>query len=220
VSNAGAVRDPRAVRSGSVSPITRRRVAGVAAAVLGTLLWPPTALAQPDPDPGTDPQISQAAGAEPEELHNIIYRARIDGVSRGATISYAAQGDRTEVATPTMVPGRVFEANTVLPASGTATVRVAIEWPYSANLHCEILVDDQLVAQADDFVAPRVLPQRDDPDYGSITCQAPVSGVESILPPELAVPPEAPGPADPPAPAETAGHPDIPAPPPVAGPEA
>jgi len=35
-----------------------------------------------------------------------------------------------------------------------------IRWPYSANLHCEILVDDTLVAQADDFIAPRVLPNR------------------------------------------------------------
>jgi hypothetical protein len=51
-------------------------------------------------------------------------------------------------------------------------------------------VDDQLVAQADDFVAPRVLPQRDDPDFGSLTCEAPVSGVPAapVEPPPPAPP--------------------------------
>ena len=81
-----------------------------------------------------------------------------------------------------MVPGRVFEANTVLTASQVANLRVSIEWPYSANLHCEILVDDAVVAQADDFISPRVLPQKDDPDYGAITCEAPVSAVANTVP--------------------------------------
>lgn len=144
------------------------------------------ASAQPIDAPPTE---EQAAPAEPEVLHNIIYRARIDGVSRGATITYAAEGDKTEIANPTMVPGRVFEVNTVLPASDVATMRVAIEWPYSANLHCEVVVDDQIVAQADDFIAPRVLPQRDDPDYGAIVCEAPVSGVQNVVPPDPNAPP-------------------------------
>lgn len=115
--------------------------------------------------------------ADQEVLHNIAYRARVDGVSRGATISYAAQGNQTETANPTMLPGRDFEADTVLPASQQANMRVSIQWPYSANLRCEILVDDTVVAQAEHFVAPRVLPVRDDPDYGALTCEAPVSGI-------------------------------------------
>jgi len=125
----------------------------------------------------------------PELLHNIIYRARVDGVSRGATITYRAEGDQLQTANPTMVPGRVFEANTVLPASQIANVRVSIQWPYSANLHCEILVDDAVVAQADDFIAPRVLPQKDDPDYGAITCEAPVGGIANAIPVDPAAPP-------------------------------
>jgi hypothetical protein len=145
-------------------------------------LIPAVASAQP-----TDTQPSDTQTAEPapqtELLHNITYRARIDGVSRGATITYAAEGDQTQMANPTMVPGRIFEAQTVLPASQVASMRLSIEWPYSANLHCEILVDDALVAQADDFVAPRVLPQRNDPDFGSLTCEAPVGGVPVPVPP-------------------------------------
>lgn len=139
-------------------------------------------------DPETQPQIETPA-PDQEVLHNIVYRARVDGVSRGATVTYRAEGDQLQIANPTMVPGRVFEANTVLPASQIANVRVSIEWPYSANLHCEILVDDAVVAQADDFIAPRVTPQRDDPDYGALTCEAPVSGVTNTVPVDPAAPP-------------------------------
>ena len=159
-------------------------MAAVAVVAVGSQLIPATALAEPD---ATETELPPA----PDQgiLHNIIYRARIDGVSRGATITYSAEGDQVQTANPTMVPGRTFEANTVLPASGVANMRVAIEWPYSANLHCEILVDDAVVAQADDFIAPRVLPQRDDPDYGAITCEAPVSGVANTIPADPAAPP-------------------------------
>jgi hypothetical protein len=165
-------------------------VVAVAAVLAGSQLFPPTALADPEV-PSPDPAVQ----GEPELLHNIIYRARIDGVSRGATITYAADGDQTQTANPTMVPGRTFEANTVLAASKQANMRVSIEWPYSANLTCEILVDDAVVAKAEDFIAPRVIPVRDDPDYGALTCEAPVSGVPNVVPPEGAAPP-----ADPAAP--------------------
>ena len=168
-----------------MSPTTRTwTVAAVLATMLsGSQLIPASALADPEPPP--QPQVEPQAAQE--VLHNISYRARVDGVSRGATISYAAEGDQTQTANPTMVPGRTFEANTVLPASQVANMRVSIEWPYSANLHCEILVDDALVAQADDFIAPRVLPVRDDPDYGALTCEAPVTA--SPVPADLGAPP-------------------------------
>jgi hypothetical protein len=156
----------------------------VAVVAVGSQLIPATALAEPDT---TETEVPPAP--EQKILHNIIYRARVDGVSRGATVTYAAEGDQVQTANPTMVPGRTFEANTVLPASGVANMRVAIEWPYSANLHCEILIDDAVVAQADDFVAPRVLPQRDDPDYGAITCEAPVGGGANVVPADPAAPP-------------------------------
>jgi hypothetical protein len=114
----------------------------VVTVVGGYQLSPAVALADPDVQPQPATQES------PQVLRNVVYRARIDGVSRGATITYSAEGGQTQTANPTMVPGRVFEANAVLPASQTANIRVSIEWPYSANLHCEILVDDQIVAQA------------------------------------------------------------------------
>lgn len=166
---------------------TREWIAGASAAVMlsASQLIPATAVA----DPAADPQADVEPAPGQEVLHNIIYRARVDGVARGATITYAAEGNQTQTADPTMLPGRVFEANTVLPASGTANMRVSIEWPYSANLFCEILVDDAVVAQAEDFIAPRVVPVRDDPDYGALTCEAPVNGVANVVPGDPAAPP-------------------------------
>jgi hypothetical protein len=158
----------------------RRWVALAAVTVVagGSQLIPPVASADPTPGAQGDAQQPVAGG----QLHNITYRARIDGVSRGATISYTAEGDQTQTANPTMLPGRTFEAQTVLPLTDTANMKVSIQWPYSANLHCEILVDDTIVAQADDFIAPRVLPNREDPDYGAIACQAPVAGAANTVP--------------------------------------
>jgi hypothetical protein len=152
-------------------------IAAVAAVAVGSQLTPATALADPQGQP------------QQELLHNITYRARVDGVARGATIRYAAEGNQFQSANPTMVPGRIFEANTVLPGSQQASMKVSIEWPYSVNLHCEILVDDVLVAQADDFIAPRFMPARDDPDYGALTCEAPVSGAANTIAPDPAAPP-------------------------------
>lgn len=159
--------------------------AALATLIVGSQLIPVHALADPEGPPQPDP----AAASDPGVLHNIIYRARVDGVSRGATISYAAEGDQTQTASPTMVPGRTFEVNTVLPADKQANMRLSIEWPYSANLTCEILVDDALVAKAEDFIAPRVVPVQDDPDYGALTCEAPVSGIPNVVSPEGEVPP-------------------------------
>ena len=168
--------------SADMSVSKRNRLGLAAVAVTGAwalswaLLSPATVQADPASENPTEVEPAPAA----ELLHNVTYRARVDGVSRGATITYLAEGDQIQTASPTMVPGRVFEANTVLPASEVANVRVSIDWPYSANLHCEILVDNALVAQADDFISPRVTPQREDPNYGALTCQVPVSGIDDV----------------------------------------
>ena len=73
-------------------------------------------------------------------------------------------------------------------------MRISIQWPYSANLHCEILVDDQLYAQADQFIGPKLTPARDDPDYGAMNCGAPLSNATG-LPADVLDPP-APLPGD------------------------
>ena len=115
----------------------------------------------------------QQDNTQPQELHNVTYRARIDGVSRGALVTYKINDTAVQTANPTMLPGRTFEANSVLADPHQAGMQVSIQWPYSANLHCEILVDDATTAQADQFIGPRLTPAHNDPNYGVLQCGAP-----------------------------------------------
>jgi hypothetical protein len=133
----------------------------------GSLLTAPTALADDPPPPAP-------------VLHNITYRARIDGVSRGATITYNITDTQVETATPSLLTGQVFEANAVLADPKKAGMEISIRWPYTANLHCEILVDDQITTQADDYIAPRLLPQSSDPGYGVMPCGAQLANAAAI----------------------------------------
>jgi hypothetical protein len=83
-------------------------------------------------------------------------------------------------------------------------MELSIQWPYGSNLHCEILVDAQIAAQADQFIAPRLLRPKDDPLYGVIQCGAPVdtpiAGETATPANPVAAPPAAP-PAEAPPPA-------------------
>ncbi|MFV8246560.1 hypothetical protein [Mycolicibacterium peregrinum] len=176
----------------------------LAGLLTGALLIPAAAQADPEAPPQVEPLPDQ-------QLHNVTYRARIDGVSRNATIAYKIDDDNINTADPSMLPGRIFEATGVVSNPETAGMAVRIDWPYSANLHCEILVDDQLIAQADTFVGPRLTRPKDDPSYGSLPCGAPLNApvpgtiadttppaADAALPPaDPAVPP--PAEAEPPA---------------------
>lgn len=149
---------------------TRALAAGTALLMLGCALGGP-AIAWADPEPRPEPTPVE----QPElELHNVTYRARIDGVARGALITYKINDTQVQSADPNMLPGRVFEVQTVLSDPNLAGMQVSIQWPYSANLHCEILVDDATVVQADQFIRPRLTPADDDPDYGKLFCGAPL----------------------------------------------
>lgn len=119
--------------------------------------------------------VTPAGAQADDQLHNVTYRARVDGIARGATITYKIDDTQVQSANPTMLPGRTFEAQAVLADAQQAGMQVSIQWPYSANLHCEILVDDGTVAQADQFISPRLTPASDDPSYGVLTCGAPLS---------------------------------------------
>lgn len=166
-------------------------VAAVLAGLLsGAQLVPATALAEPEmpAQPEVEPQPDQ-------QLHNVVYKARIDGVSRNAQITYKLDDSRVNTADPTMLPGRTFEATGVVSNPQLAGMTVRIDWPYSANLHCEILVDDQIVAQADTWVAPRLTRPNNDPGYGSLPCGASVDPlgagtvVDPAIPADPALPP-------------------------------
>jgi hypothetical protein len=161
--------------------------------VLGCAQWAP-ATAWADPDPQPDPTPAPAASTE-QEMHNVTYRARVDGVARGALITYKKNDTQVQSANPTMLPGRIFEIQTVLADPKLAGMQVSVQWPYSANLHCEILVDDETVAEADEFIRPRLTPADDDPDYGKLLCGAPLinaAGTGNVVNTNPVTPPVAP----------------------------
>lgn len=162
---------------------TKRRwlaLAAVAAVGAGTLWSPAAAFAQPVTEP--EPPPTPAAADPPQVLHNVIYRARADGTSRDAVVAYKQDDHNVNSATPTMLPGQTFEVNTVLDDPKLAGMELSIGWPYGSNLHCEILVDDQIVAQADQFIAPRLFRVKDDPLYGTLQCGAPLNISNPVAP--------------------------------------
>jgi hypothetical protein len=108
------------------------------------------------------------------DLHNITYRARIDGVTTGSQATFVINGGQTNSTGLGAVPGSVFEANTVLPDPGQAGMRIVLHFPYSANVHCEIDVDDNVFAQADQMV--RTALGSSDPNNGVLQCGAPLPG--------------------------------------------
>ncbi|ETB15990.1 hypothetical protein O972_14345 [Mycobacterium avium subsp. avium 10-9275] len=97
------------------------------------------------------------------DLHNITYRARIDAVTTGSQANTAALSS---------MPGNAFEADTVLPDPQQAGMRIVLHFPYAANVHCEIDVDDDVFVQTDQMVRPA--PGNTDPMNGALQCGAPL----------------------------------------------
>lgn len=145
----------------------------------------------------------------------MTYRAKISGLARGAVITYRISDVQVNSASPTMLPGRTFEATGVLTDAAEAGMRISIQWPYTANLSCEILVDEQTVVQASQIINPKLTPADNDPDYGALVCGAPLTNaVGAPATPALTGEP-APGesPADPASPEQApSGATPVPAP--------
>lgn len=108
------------------------------------------------------------------DLHNITYRARIDALTTGSQATFVITGGQTNTTNLPSMPGKVFEANTVLPDPQQAGLRIVLHFPYSANVHCEIDVDDNVFTQADQLVKPA--PGDADPNSGALACGAPLPG--------------------------------------------
>lgn len=117
-------------------------------------------------------QLSPATASA--DLHNITYRARIDALTTGSQAIFVINGNRTNSTNLPSMPGNVFEANTVLPDPQQAGMQIVLHFPYSANVHCEIDVDDNVFTQLDQFVRPT--PGNSDPKNGVLQCGAPLPG--------------------------------------------
>jgi len=106
------------------------------------------------------------------DLHNITYIARVEGVAPGSQVTFVTNDDQTSTAALSTVPGNAFQANAVLADPHRAGMQVAVRWPYSANVHCEIDVDDNVAVQVDQVVHPA--PASTDPMNGVLPCGAPL----------------------------------------------
>ncbi|MCW2659727.1 MAG: hypothetical protein JWP83_879 [Mycobacterium sp.] len=106
------------------------------------------------------------------DLHNITYRARIDALTTGSQATFVINGGQTNTTNLPPMPGNVFEANTVLGDPQQAGLRIVLHFPYSANVHCEIDVDDNVFTQADQMV--RTAPGNPGPNNGVLQCGAPL----------------------------------------------
>jgi hypothetical protein len=170
---------------------TKRRWLAIAAIAVaaGAMMSPAGASAQPVAGTETEaPPAPEGTAPQPVVLHNVIYRARADGTSRDAVVAYKMDDENVNSAQPTMLPGQTFEVNAVLADPKLAGMELSIQWPYGSNLHCEILVDDQIVAQADQFIAPRLLRPKNDPLYGVLQCGAPLDTGLTAVPADPNVP--------------------------------
>jgi hypothetical protein len=124
-------------------------IAALAIAIVGPQLIPATARA---------------------DLHNITYLARIDGVAPGSQATFVTDTNQTNTAPLSSMPGNTFQANAVLADPNQAGMQVLLRWPYSANVHCEIDVDDHVATQVDQVVRPA--PGSTDPMNGVLPCGA------------------------------------------------
>jgi hypothetical protein len=109
------------------------------------------------------------AGAD---LHNITYVARVDGLAPGSVATFITAEKQTNMGQLSTIPGNAFQADAVLADPHLAGMQVAVKWPYSANVHCEIDVDNQVFIQVDQVVHPA--PGSTDPMNGVLSCGAPL----------------------------------------------
>jgi hypothetical protein len=122
--------------------------------------------------------VSAATGAQltpataRADLHNITYIARVDGVAPGSQATFVTNTNQTNTAPLSTMPGNAFQADAVLADPNQAGMRVSVRWPYAANVHCEIDVDDHVATQVDHFVQPA--PGSTDPMNGVLPCGAPL----------------------------------------------
>jgi len=118
---------------------------------------------------GCAQQIPATAQAQ---MHNITYVARVDGVAPGSQATFITAENQTNMAQLSALPGNAFQADAVLADPRHAGMQVALKWPYSANVHCEIDVDDKIFVQVDQVVRP--VPGSADPMNGVLSCGAPL----------------------------------------------
>ena len=106
------------------------------------------------------------------DLHNITYIARVEGVAPGSQATFVTNDNQTNTAALSTVPGNAFRGQRGAGRSASSRHAGAVRWPYAANVHCEIDVDDNVAVQVDQLVQPAA--GSTDPMNGVLPCGAPL----------------------------------------------
>ncbi|MEB3024091.1 hypothetical protein [[Mycobacterium] crassicus] len=119
-------------------------------------------------------QLLPAPAAAAEELHNVTYIARVDAWTTGSVVTFMRND--TETASADLDGfGGPFEANTVMSDPSKAGMVIRLRFPTTANVHCEIKVDDVTTVKSDRFV--NTWGNTNDPHTGAMLCGALISSM-------------------------------------------
>ncbi|MEB3050606.1 hypothetical protein KV112_12785 [Mycolicibacter sp. MYC123] len=119
-------------------------------------------------------QLIPAPASAAEELHNVTYIARVDAWTTGSVVTFMRND--TETASADLDGfGAPFEANTVMADPSKAGMVIRLKFPTTANVHCEIKVDDVTTVKSDRFV--NTWGNTNDPHVGAMLCGALISSM-------------------------------------------
>lgn len=119
-------------------------------------------------------QLNPSPAAAANELHNVTYIARVDALSAGSVVTFMRSDDQTASADLDGFGGP-FEANTVMNDPSKAGMVIRLRFPTSANVHCEIKVDDVTTVKSDRFIS--TWGDSNDPHTGAMLCGALISSM-------------------------------------------
>lgn len=119
-------------------------------------------------------QLIPAPAAAADELHNVTYIARVDAWASGSVVTFMRTDTQTASADLDAF-GTPFEANTVMADPSKAGMVIRLRFPTTANVHCEIRVDDVVAVKSDRFV--NTWGNSNDPHTGAMLCGALISSM-------------------------------------------
>ena len=141
-------------------------IAAMAVVGAGAQLIPATALADPDPDP--------RPSRHPLPVDGVAAQRHLPGprrrdIPRSGGRVQDRRRERQQRTADTAARQARSRSTRFWPTPSRRVCECPSSGRTGSNLHCEILVDDQIVAQADQFIAPRLFRPKDDP---AIRCDA------------------------------------------------
>lgn len=119
-------------------------------------------------------QLIPAPAAAADEMHNVTYIARVDAWTSGSVVTFMRTDTETASADLDAFGG-TFEANTVMTDPSKAGMVIRLRFPATANVHCEIKVDDVVTVKSDRFV--NTWGNTNDPHVGAMLCGALISSM-------------------------------------------